>query len=53
LLRGGAWTESGLLPERWIRRVMTLGQTKARYTDMAYKLLVGEYWMRNIHKYCA
>jgi len=53
LLWGGAWAESGLLPERWIRRVMTLGQTKARYTDMAYKLLVGECWMRNIRKYCA
>jgi len=53
LLWGGAWAESGLLPERWIRRVMTLGQTKARYTDMAYKMLVGECWMRNIRKYCA
>jgi asparagine synthase (glutamine-hydrolysing) len=53
LLWGGAWAESGLLPERWIRRVMTLGQTKARYTDMAYKLLVGECWMRNIRNYCA
>jgi asparagine synthase (glutamine-hydrolysing) len=53
LLSGGAWAESGLLPERWIRRVMTLGQNKARYTDMAYKLLVGECWMRNIRKYCA
>jgi len=52
LLFGGAWAESGLLPERWIRRVMTLGQTKARHTDMAYKLLVGECWMRNIRKYC-
>jgi len=53
LLFGGAWAESGLLPEHWVRRVMKLGQSKARFTDMTYKLLVGECWMRNIRKYCA
>ena len=51
-LEKGWWVESGLVSARWIRQVVALSGSKARYADMAYKLLVGEVWMQKIRS-CA
>lgn len=50
LLERGWWEESGLVSRNWIQKVVKLAPRKARYADMAYKLLVGEMWMRTIRQ---